>query len=186
MLLSIVLPTIAGREDELAQSMEAYKRTTPAPIEWIIERDHPTCAAAWNSGASKATCEFLHMGADDIQPEPGWWDAARPVLDAGDIPLGWIREPNGAQFGRDFPRVVICRREWWVDVPPELHYWSDNWFGDAMTATGHKQVVAEGFDFFHRRSMVGRGAGMSEHDRMEHDFKLYSQLPGVRELQGPC
>jgi len=155
-LLSIVMPTIAGRESELARSVAAYERRTPVPIEWIIERGHATCGAAWNAGAAKATGEILHMGADDIEPESRFWLwAAMGVLNAGRIPLGYVREDEAGMFGRDFARVVICRREWWCDVP-ELHYWSDNAFDDLMRAAGHTPVIAEGFDFYHRKSMVGR------------------------------
>ena len=169
-MLSIVMPTIPGRESELARTIEVYERLTPVDIEWIIERGQDNCGAAWNAGARKATGDILHMGADDIEPESeGWWFAAAPVLLAGRVPLGYVREGHACLFGRDFCRVVICRREWWRDVP-ELHYFSDNAWTDLMIADGHLPTVAEGFDFYHRKSMVGRDDGP---ERMERERKAY-------------
>jgi hypothetical protein len=171
MILSIVMPTMHFRQHHLVRTVALYERLTPVPIEWIVELGHDNCGAAWNAGARKATGDILHMGADDVEPESdAWFPAALSVLDRGGVPLGWVREPSGAgTFGRDFPRVVICRREWWVDVV-EAHYWSDNHFGDVMAATGHPAIVAEGFDFFHRRSMVGRD---DSPERVERDRQTY-------------
>ena len=173
MKLSIVCPTIPGREDELARSIDAYERLTPVEIEWIIERGHATCGAAWNAGALKATGEILHMSADDGEPETdAWFPAALAVIERDDVPLGWVREDTHT-FGRDFCRVVICRREWWQDVP-ELMYYSDNAFTDLMVAGGHDPVIAPGFDFYHRRSLVGRD---DTPERVARDEAAYRAHP---------
>ena len=177
MLLSVIMPTIDGRPLELGRTMDAYERLTPVPIEWHVLHNYPNCGVAWNVGAAIATGDILHMGADDIEPvSDAWFPAALAAIERGMVPLGWVNEPSGAgTFGRDFPRVVICRREWWRDVP-EIHYWSDNAFGDLMVASGHPAVVAEGFDFLHRRSMVGRDESP---ERLERDRSAY-----LRERQG--
>lgn len=172
MRLSIVMPTMAGRDVELARTVAAYEALTPVPIEWIMERGYDNCGAAWNAGVSKAKGEIVHMGADDIEPETdAWWPAAMGVIGQGGVPLGWVREDDAGVFGRDFPRVVICRREWWQDVP-EVHYYSDNAFGDLMAETGHQPIVAEGFDFYHRRSMIGRDESA---ERVGRDREAYER-----------
>lgn len=185
MKLSIVMPTIAGREDELERTIAVYQRYTSVEIEWVIETGHDTCGAAWNAGVPKTTGEILHMGADDIEPESaGWFTAALECLERGFVPLGWVREDRGDGdyvFGRDFARVVICRREWWVDVPPELHYYSDNFFDDAMRAASHLPVPVVGFDFYHRRSMVGRDESP---ERVARDREAYDAAR-LHHLQGP-
>jgi hypothetical protein len=153
--LSIVIPTVPGREDELARTIAVYERLTAEPIEWIIERGHDNCGAAWNAGAMKATGYLLHMGADDLEPETAaWLSWAVATVKANGVPVGWVREGQG-KFGRDFCRVPFCRREWWQPVP-EVHYWSDNAFTELMCMAGHFPTVADGFNFYHRRSMVGR------------------------------
>lgn len=176
-LLTIVMPTILGREEELERTIEAYERLTPAKIEWIVEHDHPTCAAAWTAGAEKATGEMLHLGNDDLEPETtGWFIAAAHCLRAGNVPLGWVTEDALGRFGRDFTRVPMCMREWWRPLP-DLHYYSDNLFGDWMRQAGHPPTIAEGFDFYHRRSMVGRD---ESRPRVERDYAVYLANVGLR------
>jgi hypothetical protein len=179
MKLSIVLPTIPGREAEVARTIEIYEYRTHVPIEWIIERGHDNCGAAWNAGAPKATGEVLHMGADDIEPETDQWlPAALWAFHNGHVPLGYVREDEIGTFGRDFARVVICRREWWEPVI-EQQYWSDNHFDDLMRAAGHTPEIAEGFDFYHRKSMVGR-----DESRMEREREAYRALREVASEHG--
>jgi hypothetical protein len=179
--LSIVMPTIAGREDELARTIAAYERLTPATIEWIVEHDHPTCAHAWNAGVAKATGSVVHCGNDDLEPESEYWfPSALRVLGGAGVPLGWVREDAIGTFGRDFTRVPMCRREWWVPLP-NIHYYSDNAFGDRMAATGHLPVVAEGFDFYHRRSMVGRD---ETPERVDRDRRMYEERNGLHLRTG--
>jgi len=166
------MPTLPGREDELARSIEAYERLTPVEIEWVIERGHDNCGSAWNAGVPKTTGEILHMGADDIEPETdAWFPAALSVIEDGNVPLGYVREGHSCLFGRDFCRVVICRREWWRPVI-EQTYFSDNHFDDLMRAASHMPTMAEGFDFYHRKSMVGRDDGP---ERMARDREAYLQ-----------
>ena len=168
--LSIVIPTIPGREVELARTMEVYGELTAAPIEWVIEYDHSTCGAGWNAGALRATGDFLHLGADDLEPVTAeWWPAALQTLNAGCVPVGWVSEGDFC-FGRDFARVPTCLRRWWVPVP-DLHYYSDNAFTDNMAAAGHSVRVAEGYDFIHRKSMVGR-----DEERMGREGETYARL----------
>jgi hypothetical protein len=181
MKLSIEMPTVDGREDELQKSLAAYQNRTPLEIEWIIEENHPTCGAAWNAGAAKATGDVLHMAADDIEPTDGWWEAAWSALSIDRIPLGWIYE-HDSKFGRDFPRIVICMTEWWQDIDPRMHYWTDNLFGDLMREAGHHYLIVPGFDFLHRRSLVKRGAGMTEAQRMRFDHDLYRDH-GIQRLE---
>ena len=171
MKLSIVMPTIPGRDTELARSMGAYQRLTPnIEIEWVVERGHPNCGAAWNAGVTKCTGDIIHMGADDIEPETNaWFPAAMQAINQGNIPLGLVREDVVGTFGRDFARVVICKREWWQNVP-DIHYWSDNAFTDLMQAAGHEPTVVEGFDFYHRRSMIGRDESTA---RLHRDYHVY-------------
>lgn len=119
MLISLVVPTIEGREDELARTLTAYARLTPIDIEVLVEHDHPTCASAWNAGAERATGEVLALGNDDLEPETAmWFFAASLTLKNGGVPVGWVREDEAGRFGRDFPRVPICMREWWIPLSP--------------------------------------------------------------------
>ena len=174
MTLTIVMPTMSGRENELERTVAAYERLTPCPIEWVIERSGNTVAAAWNAGTAKATGTVLHCGNDDEEPETDLWlPAALAVLERDGIPVGWVREDVAGAFGRDFPRMPICMRAWWQPLDPRLHYWSDNQFGDLQAQAGRPVMVADGYDFYHRKSMVGRDESP---ERLARDRAVYESL----------
>ena len=170
-LVSIIVPTIDGRQDELVRTVSAFERRSPAFIEWIVETGHDNCGAAWHAGARRATSDHLLMAADDLEPSsPAWLPAAIEAVELGHVPVGWVREAAG-QFGRDFPRVPFCRREDWIDVP-ECHYYSDNAFGELQAREGRVACIAPGYDFIHRRSMVGRD---ETPERLARDRTVFEQ-----------
>ena len=50
-MLSIVMPSIKGREDELGKTIEArHERLTPVPIEWVFEFGHPNLCVGLECG----------------------------------------------------------------------------------------------------------------------------------------
>jgi hypothetical protein len=164
-----VLPTIDGRQHELVRTVSMYERLTATDIEWIVETNHPNCGLAWNAGAKRATGTYLHITADDLEPETDQWlGAAIETTKQNRVPMGYVRE-GSQRFGRDFCRVIFCRREWWRDVF-EAHYYTDNHFTDLMRRRGHWPIITEGFDFRHRKSMVGRNE-----ERMRQDHLAYLQ-----------
>lgn len=174
-ILSVVVPTVVGRESHLERTICSYEEHTRVEIEWLVVHDRPTCGLAWNEGAALATGEYLHITADDLEPDGfDWLRVAVETTDHWGVPLGRVRE-GSETFGRDFCRVPFCRREWWRDVPADMHYYTDNAFTELMIERGHVPTVAVGYDFNHRRAMVGRGAGMTEMERMEHDNRAYLQ-----------
>lgn len=149
-----------------------YERLTHTPIEWVVETGHDNCGAAWNAGARRATGEYLHFTADDLEPDSDdWLTPALAATAAGCVPVGWVHEDAAGRFGRDFPRVPFCRREWWQNIP-EVHYFSDNAVGDLMARRGIVPMVVDGYDFYHRRSMVGRDESP---ERLERDRRVYEQ-----------
>lgn len=173
-MLSIVMPTIAGRGDEVTRTMMKFSILTPrhlsGRIEWLMEFDHPNVGSAWNAGAARAQGEYLLLGNDDLEPEgEEWLEGAKVVLDRGDVPLGWVREDAIGTFGRDFTRAPMCKTAWWKPLP-EIHYYSDNAFHEIMRRDGHMPTVAPGYDFYHRRSMVGRD---ETPERVERDRRVF-------------
>ena len=53
-MISVIVPTVVGREDHYARCVAAYERTAGDRIEIITIRDRPTCGLAWNEGAAQA------------------------------------------------------------------------------------------------------------------------------------
>ena len=192
-MVSIVVPTVSGRERHLEACLSAYDRyTTDFEVHVIMGR--PTCGEAWLAGADQAAGDYLHFSADDLEPLAGWWQAAVWTADNGHLPAprilkadgtletcggtdGFQELPNGHLT--DFPRIPFMTRLQWELIRPRVegflagaHYFTDNAVGWA----GPRTVVTRGYSFVHHWAQPGRGAGMSEPDRMRHDHQQFMQL----------
>ena len=69
-MISIICPTISGREHWLERCRVSYLETTQMEYEFIILDDFPSCNAAWNVGIREAKGDYLHLTADDIEAHP--------------------------------------------------------------------------------------------------------------------
>lgn len=179
-LVSIILPTIAGREDLLAVTRDAYSQTIDAEAEIIVVRERPTIGEAWNAGADQAEGEFLLLGADDLVPFP---DAVAAGIDAakdGIYPSPWITNPDGSTVVRGSlgggmlladttPEGTICnsspipllRHDHWAKAGPSIpaHYYADDYLGWAARAKAELEVRLVGaYRFAHLEGTVGRPA----------------------------
>lgn len=92
MKISIVIPTIDGREDHYARCLDAYQSRTSNAYEIIVERNWPSCGLAWQAGAARATGDFIHLTCDDIEPLNGWDTAATEALRKHVIPCPLVRD----------------------------------------------------------------------------------------------
>src|SRR4051812_13904481 len=147
-MISVIVPTIAGREEYLNECKASYAAHTE-DYELIVLADRPTCGLAWVQGAEMARGDYLHFSADDLQPHSGWAEAAIEVTSRGFLPAprivntdgslqscggeeAWEREqPTGARAG--FSRIPFLSRDQWDGIRPlvrpvlgDLHYFSDN------------------------------------------------------------
>lgn len=190
MSLSVVIPTIAGREEHLQRTLRSFERTAPE-AELIVLQDHPTCGEAWAVGARRARRELLMMAADDLEMLPGWLEAASAVVFAGMAPAPLIYHSNGLvqscggsweafeQHGAvtRYSRVPFLRRRWWFDFvepfPTDMHYYTDDLVSWRLRERGVVPVICHGYRMFHHLAQEGRGAGMSERERMELDFERF-------------
>lgn len=100
MKVAVVIPTIDGREPDLARCAQAYTRTSPlgGELALYVEHDHPSCGAAWLAGAEKAQADgfdYIHFTADDLEPHPDWLPVAVETVDKGHIPAPLVFHPTG-------------------------------------------------------------------------------------------
>jgi hypothetical protein len=195
-VISIVVPTIAGREEHLARCLNAYEKNTVSEIELIVVRGKPHCGAAWNAGIARAAGEFVHLTADDLEPHAGWDEAAirRYSLAAMRLPAPCIYRPDGKveSVGGDWPQTDTTRernghitantcvipffpRVIWPSLGPmiEAHYYTDNYFSDRARAAGWEFIISRRYAFTHHWASEGRGAGMTEPERLAHDRAIY-------------
>jgi hypothetical protein len=197
-LISVVVPTIAGRERHLETCLRAYKENTAGEYEAIVIEDRPACGVAWVDGMSTARGDFVHFSADDLSPHEGWDVAAREVVGRGFLPAprilnddntlqscggsdGWETDhPTGYQT--DFSRIPFLSRQLWndirVQVEPflrETHYFTDNCISYAAAKHGIATGVHNDYLFTHSLAEAGRGAGMTWEQRMWADRAKFDQ-----------
>lgn len=178
MKVSIVIPTIQGREDLFAQTKDGYAASKPATVEfeYITPKDFPTIGEAWNAGAAKATGEFLHLTADDVIPHEGWIDAAINATNRAEWPCPKILNPDGSLHScgtlgggmllPDCPTGTPCaaspfpffRSNRWVQLGPALgiHYYADDALGWKARSIGLTPTVCAEFTLTHLEGTVGR------------------------------
>lgn len=174
--LSIVLPTIRGREASLDRTVGAYNRTLPADVtaQLIVLRDQPTAGAAWNAGASLARAPLLHFTGDDLEPQPGWYEAAVAALAAGWWPAPRILRADGTleacgSDGEQHRRteqpdwspctvstIPFLRTADWPGPVLPIHYGSDSHFSLLARQRGGRFAYRAGYAFVHHWHPIGR------------------------------
>lgn len=192
--ITVVIPTVTGRETDLARCLDAYHERSVHHIVVTTFKDFATCAEGWNTGGAAAAGDFLHFSADDLEPHEGWDIAAIEAVEAGSLPAPRIVNPSGAL---DYCGVHGVEMEDWARVQmsvipfmpldlwkkigpiPAIHYYSDNLVSWRAAQAGWPTVVRRGFAFTHHWAQPGRGAGMSYAQRMAHDEALF--LAAVRD-----
>lgn len=188
-LISVVIPTIKGREEHYARCVAAYERTVE-DLQLITVRDMPTCGEAWNKGAEQATGDYLHLTCDDLEPHDGWWQPAVEAVQRNYLPAPRVINANGVLdscglHGVDLPDRAIVQMSvipfmsavMWAKIGPvpPLHYFSDNYISWKGAVLGWSTVVRRRYSFTHHWAQEGRGAGMSYQERLEYDQAAYLQ-----------
>lgn len=190
-VISIVIPTVPGREDHFERCVTAYRERTRAEFELILEYDHPTVGRAWQEGAEKARGDYLHLTCDDLEPLDGWDAAAMAAADAGSLPAPRVvNASTGAResrpvWGHEFADGVdcgisvipFCSRGQWEKIGPlcTIHYYSDDFFSERGRQAGWPPLMCNGYSFRHHWAQHRRGAGMTEAERMTHDQNIFYQ-----------
>lgn len=175
-MISVIIPTVAGREQLLEETCEAF-RAAGEKVEFVIVRNETTCGEGWNAGAAQASGEYLLFGADDLRPDPSWAEAAVEAADAGAYPSPWIVHSDGSTLccgtlgqglytspGKDGLPVYnspipFMRRESWELIGPSLpiHYHADDYLAYRARFTARLSVeVRQAYRFTHLDGTVGR------------------------------
>jgi hypothetical protein len=188
-MISIVIPTIAGREHWLQQCLDTYKGTCFGHVrtEYIVIKDRPACGIAWNEGIARAKGEHIHLTADDIEPLPGWWKPAIESVKRDELPAARILNSDGSlqSCGTDHhehetgeeafvARIPFATREQFARIGPMMneHYMGDYWFSFRGREVGLKTVVQRDYAFIHYFAREGRI------DTLAADVKTYKRRGG--------
>lgn len=183
-MISVIVPTIAGREEWLERCHNSYCATTP-DFEFIVMRDYPTCNQGWNAGLLEAKGDLIHLTADDIEACPGWWKAGLRWIKRDYFPAPWILNPDGTTQScgdseqeqetgsrTELTRVPFFSREQMdrAGINPIIpcHYFGDSYVSHRGRLVGIETVVVREMKFIHSFATVGR-----LDDRLYEDLKIF-------------
>jgi hypothetical protein len=170
--ISVLMPTITGREEMRGQMVAAFDARSPGfDVEVVSPLDFPNWPSGCNEAQRLATGDYFLFTADDLEPLDGWADAMVACLDEGFVPApqvwNWARSgrpvdehvdgPPGAIAA--FSRIPALTREMAEAIgpwPESLTYYGDNWASDAARLRGWESRVTEGFCFVHHWHQHGR------------------------------
>ena len=166
-MISVIIPTISGRETYLNSCIEEYEKTAPG-VELIVVKDEPSCGHAWIKGAEQARGLYLHFTADDITPKQNWWSDAVKAADMGGVPMANVFDRYGRPLSCDSPLgdmglvknvlVPFLSRRLYEDggwlLP--IHYGSDDWVSYIATKRGVPLHFAPSYSFTHWVADEGR------------------------------
>jgi hypothetical protein len=173
-VVTIIIPTVAGREAKLERTVSAYLATTPPDVICHVQimRGYSTCGMAWQLASDMAWADgrdqldgrYLHYSADDLVPHDGWYLAAVRACKEGKAPCPVVErpdatiesagawevvlpdgEPAGSTVIPFFPLALWPR----VDPIPEIHYHSDDYVSAKLTRAGQNIRVTYGYRFTH-------------------------------------
>jgi hypothetical protein len=204
--IAVVIPTIDGREHWLKRCKDAYdQNSTHGVIKYVIP-NRPTCGQAWNDGWRMVDDfwirkpDYIHLSADDLEPQPGWDEAAIEAVEAGALPCPLQTDADGTpwQWGRSTTPVPDWTPTTATTLPflpwslaeqilPGLdcHYYVDDYISWRARQLGWGDVYREGYRFIHHLAPEGRGAGMgSAEARMKHDLKIFEAAKEQWERDG--
>lgn len=171
-MISIVVPTVTGREHWLERCLTAYQTTLrDRDHELIVVKDRPSCGVAWNTGIGRAKGTYIHLSADDLEPVGDWWVPAMESADRGELPSARILNTDGTlqSCGTDHlehedgeeavvARVPFATREQFDKIGPMMNeqYMGDYWFSHRGRQCGYRSVVRREYCFFHHYAQEGR------------------------------
>lgn len=175
-MITVVIPTIRGREDMFDRTVDAFEDTTDEKLQFVVVRDRPTCGEAWNDGAELAGGDYLMLAADDMLPHDGWAETAIQAAEGRVYPAPWIKRVDGSTEccgtlgsgllldDRARDGLPVCnspvpfmRRELWLSVGPAIpaHCYSDDYLAYRARLAGLSVEVRRGYVFTHLDGQVG-------------------------------
>lgn len=170
-MISVVLPTITGREESLERARKGYEQTlNGTPHEIIIITDAPNWPAACNQGFDQSKGDVIHFTADDLEPLPGWdVETLLHLSLADELPAPRVMDykadgkfanevdgPDGART--HFTRIPIMTRNQWERIGrwPEMFYYADVWVSERARAIGIETRMIHSYAFIHHWCQIGR------------------------------
>lgn len=162
--LSVVIPTLKERQDQLLRTMVAYRKTAPGCELWTTDR-FDSVFEGWGAGVNHllehATGEVILAASDDAVPRWGWYEAGLAALRRGMMPRARLFEQGrdgNPRFDQapdwdplDFSAFIFLERRVWEQVGPvqPSTWYVDVEYSQRLIAAGIPVVARHGFDWDH-------------------------------------
>jgi hypothetical protein len=186
-MISVIIPTISGREESLARAIASYEETLrDVAHEIIVVKDRKTWPTACNEGYAQAQGDILHFSADDLEALPDWHVDAVYALGVRNELLApkvynfvaqednWDNPEDGAdgQF-TDFTRIPIMTRAQYEKIGtwPEIIYYADLWVSYKGRSVGIPTRMLYSYRFIHHWSGIGRVDSRANMDKAGRDLQ---------------
>jgi hypothetical protein len=168
-MITVVIPTITGREAWLTQCLSAYRDTSPSDTQYIIELNQPTCGHGWVAGAKLAKGDYVQFSADDLEPVQDWWQEPLEMLEQRVVPACNVLTPQFTPATCDSPlgnlghwpnvQVPLLTKKMLQEDPKWLlpiHYGSDDWISYWAVKNNYPVVRCPSYRMLHHVAGVGR------------------------------
>lgn len=195
-MIAVIVPTIKGREESLKRTLASYRYYTVCVVE-----DSPCAGTGWKRGVEEfvrvhGQPRFVHLTNDDCELE-GTLEGAVEAAKAGHIACPVVLNPDGSlqsaggqlgapadlldEIGPDwgevgFTTVPFLSWEQWEQIGMlDVHYCSDAWVSHRGRQLGYETVLRHDYRIVHHTEQVGRGAGMTQSQRADHDRAIFNR-----------
>jgi hypothetical protein len=171
-MISVIVPTISGREESLARAIASYEETLrDVEHELIVVKDAKTWPTACNEGYARAQGNILHFSADDLEALPDWHvDAIYALGVRNELPApkvyNFVAEESAwdnPEDGMDgelthFTRIPLMTRAQYETIGswPEIVYYADLWLSEKARTLGIRTRCLHSYRFIHHWSGIGR------------------------------
>lgn len=160
-MVTVIIPTIRGREETLARVVNAYRETGADRV--LTSIGHKTAGEAGNDLmlCLPHGCEHVLLTTDDMLPHAGWLDAALKVAAPGVVPVARclrvdgqpLQERDGWEPGREssWTRLFFLSPATFKHVGAFLDatWYIDLDYCERLQAAGYKLLTTDGFTFTH-------------------------------------
>lgn len=175
MSVTVVIPTLIGREEVYERTLAAYKEQD---VKVLVVTGAPTCGAGWAAGFQEALgADHILLGSDDAVPSPGAVEAGvraadegiypspRVVLADGNLESCGSLGGGGCHLGEcpdGTPAYMssypIATRETWEKIGPPIpiHYYVDDYLGYRARHAELRCEVVRDYAFTHYDEQHGR------------------------------
>lgn len=174
MTVTVVIPTIPGREVSCEQTVTEYKRQE---VDVLVVSGAQTCGEGWTAGLAKAEGDYVLLGIDDAVPHPGAVLAGVQAAERGIYPSPRMLKADGAlescgSLGNGGCHLGECEtgtpaymsslplasREMWerIGAPIPIHYYVDDYLGYRARVAGLSCEVVREYAFTHFEEQHGR------------------------------